>query len=83
MLSRICFIKRIISGRLCTRLFNGELVTIALPPIAVNGNKVVAADNIVTNGVVHIIDRSSMCGTDSHRVWPSYCTFNFVVASSR
>lgn len=35
---------------------NGEALTITLPPIAVNGNKVISADNEVSNGVVHIID---------------------------
>jgi uncharacterized surface protein with fasciclin (FAS1) repeats len=35
---------------------NGEELTVRLPPISVNGNKVISADNDVSNGVVHIID---------------------------
>jgi transforming growth factor-beta-induced protein len=35
---------------------NGEALTVTLPPIAANGNKVISADNDASNGVVHIID---------------------------
>jgi transforming growth factor-beta-induced protein len=35
---------------------NGEPLLITLPPVAVNSNKVVSADNDVSNGVVHILD---------------------------
>jgi uncharacterized surface protein with fasciclin (FAS1) repeats len=35
---------------------NGEDLRITRPPIAVNGNKVLNADNDFSNGVVHIID---------------------------
>jgi uncharacterized surface protein with fasciclin (FAS1) repeats len=45
-----------LSDDLTVTAANGEDLLITLPPIAVNGNKVVSADNDVTNGVVHIID---------------------------
>jgi uncharacterized surface protein with fasciclin (FAS1) repeats len=45
-----------LSDGLIAATFNGETVTITLPPIAVNGNAVVTADNKVANGVVHIVD---------------------------
>jgi transforming growth factor-beta-induced protein len=45
-----------LSDDLTVTAANGENLLITLPPIAVNGNKVVSADNDVTNGVVHIID---------------------------
>jgi transforming growth factor-beta-induced protein len=35
---------------------NGEKLLISTPPIAINGNLVVDADNDVRNGVVHVID---------------------------
>jgi transforming growth factor-beta-induced protein len=35
---------------------NGEKLLLSTDPIAINGNKVVSADNDVSNGVVHIID---------------------------
>jgi transforming growth factor-beta-induced protein len=35
---------------------NGEKLLLDTDPISVNGNKVVSADNFVSNGVVHIID---------------------------
>jgi uncharacterized surface protein with fasciclin (FAS1) repeats len=35
---------------------NGEPLLITLPPIAGNSNKVVSADNDVSNGVVHILE---------------------------
>jgi uncharacterized surface protein with fasciclin (FAS1) repeats len=38
-------------GLVATTL-NGEDVTITLPPIAVNGNKVIDSDNVASNGVV-------------------------------
>jgi uncharacterized surface protein with fasciclin (FAS1) repeats len=45
-----------LSDKLTVTALNGENLLITLPPIAVNGNKVVSADNDVSNGVVHIID---------------------------
>jgi uncharacterized surface protein with fasciclin (FAS1) repeats len=45
-----------LSDDLTVTAANGEDLLITLPPIAVNGNKVVSADNDVSNGVVHIID---------------------------
>jgi uncharacterized surface protein with fasciclin (FAS1) repeats len=45
-----------LSDDLTVTALNGEDLLITLPPIAVNGNKVVSADNGVSNGVVHIID---------------------------
>jgi transforming growth factor-beta-induced protein len=45
-----------LSDGLVAEALNGESLVVTLPPIAVNGNKVVDADNIASNGVVHIID---------------------------
>jgi uncharacterized surface protein with fasciclin (FAS1) repeats len=45
-----------LSNGLTVTAANGEDLFVTLPPIAVNGNKVVSADNDVSNGVVHIID---------------------------
>jgi uncharacterized surface protein with fasciclin (FAS1) repeats len=38
------------------RTLNDERIIVTLPPIAINGNSIVSADNIQSNGVVHIID---------------------------
>jgi transforming growth factor-beta-induced protein len=35
---------------------NGQHLLITLSPMAVNGNEVVSGDNVVSNGVVHIVD---------------------------
>lgn len=43
-------------NHLTVTALNRENLLITLPPIAVNGNKVVSADNDVTNGVVHVIE---------------------------
>jgi transforming growth factor-beta-induced protein len=45
-----------LSDNLLVRIKNGEDLLITLSPIAVNGNKVDAADIGVSNGVIHIID---------------------------
>ena len=50
------FFARDLSDDLTVTALNGEDLLITLPPIAVNGNKVVSADNGVSNGVVHVID---------------------------
>lgn len=44
------------SDNLVATTLNGENVTITLPPLAVNGIKVLDADNAASNGVVHIIE---------------------------
>jgi uncharacterized surface protein with fasciclin (FAS1) repeats len=36
---------------------NRELIVVDFPPLSLNGGNVVNGDNIVSNGVVHIIDR--------------------------
>jgi transforming growth factor-beta-induced protein len=45
-----------LSDNLLVRPKNGEDLVVTLPLIAVNGNKVDAADIEVSNGVIHIID---------------------------
>jgi hypothetical protein len=45
-----------LSDGLTVAAANGENLLITLPPIAVNGNEVVSADNDVSNGVVRITD---------------------------
>jgi uncharacterized surface protein with fasciclin (FAS1) repeats len=45
-----------LSDDLVVSAANGEDLLITIPPIAVNGNKVVEADIDVSNGVIHIID---------------------------
>jgi len=45
-----------LSDGLIATALNEETLTVTLPPIAVNGNDVVDADNAVDNGMVHIID---------------------------
>jgi transforming growth factor-beta-induced protein len=49
----------VFSGRLFNfrvPTLNEEKVLVTVPPIAVNGNKVIRADNAVSNGVVHVIE---------------------------
>jgi transforming growth factor-beta-induced protein len=43
------------SDNLVATTLNGEKVTILLPPLTVNGVKVLDADNAASNGVVHIL----------------------------
>jgi uncharacterized surface protein with fasciclin (FAS1) repeats len=45
-----------LSDDLVVSAANGEDLLITIPPIAVNGNKVMEADIDVSNGVIHIID---------------------------
>jgi transforming growth factor-beta-induced protein len=45
-----------LSDGLTVTAASGEDLLITLPPIAINGNEVVSADNDVSNGIVHMID---------------------------
>jgi transforming growth factor-beta-induced protein len=46
-----------LSDNLVATALNGENVTILLPPLTVNGIKVLDTDNAASNGVVHIIEK--------------------------
>jgi uncharacterized surface protein with fasciclin (FAS1) repeats len=55
-----------LSDDLIVTAANGEDLLITLPPIAVNGNKVVSADNDVSNGVVTSLMSCSQVGHQQH-----------------
>jgi uncharacterized surface protein with fasciclin (FAS1) repeats len=41
---------------LVAEAINGESLTVTSPPLGVNRNTIIGADNVASNGVVHIVD---------------------------